>query len=420
MSEMTKPVWVWLPGHAQPVRAGTFELLQGPQPVGSFYYDAAYLERTDVLPLDQGQLKFLKRRLNKATRNAGLYDIFKDVKPEGFGLDILTRKHGRSSLSDLEALELSAGDTVGALAVCEEIERKTHFVPYTAEEMFEVMKLLAPGDHSGHVVTKLESMVSTSLGGERPKLTVLYKGQQWIAKFAGSKDDPTSTLREFLAMRLAALSGIDAAEVDYVHEGTRGTVLVKRFDRHVAQDGTVLRKHFASAATVMGTDKAKPGVRSYPMMAQYASMWLVKNFKEELWRRIAFNVLIGNGDDHARNHGFLLGSDGWQLSPAYDIAPYVPSGGQVLPVKALSTGLLRSGEAGANADVLLLCAKELDVGYDYANDYLDATYALIREQWNRLAESVDQRPLQLPLFELPPRSERLSKQAVAGHRHRGR
>lgn len=418
MSEIAKPVWIWLPGQAEPVQAGTFTLAEGTKPVGAFVYDASYLARADAHPLDHGQLKLLKRRPLKATRNEGLYDVFMDVKPEGFGLHILTRKHSRSSITNLEALEFAPGDTVGALAVCDDIAQKALFVPHAAEDLFEAMRMLALGGHTGQAETSLESIVSTGLGGERPKITVLYKGQQWIAKFAGNKDDPTSTLREFLAMRLAALSGINTAEVDYVHKGTRGTVLVKRFDRHAAHDGSVLRTHFASAATVMGTDKAVAGTRTYPMIAQYASKWLVPDFKDELWRRIAFNVLIGNGDDHARNHGFLLGPKGWELSPAYDIAPYTPTGATVHPVKALSTGLLRSGEARATADVLLLCAKELDVDYEYANNYLDATYALIREQWDSLAASVGQRPLQLPLFELPPRTARLSKAAVAAHRHR--
>ncbi|MDH1334980.1 type II toxin-antitoxin system HipA family toxin [Comamonas thiooxydans] len=420
MSEIAKPVWIWLPGQAEPVHAGTFTWAEGTKPVGAFVYDTSYLARADMLPLDQGQLKFLKRRPLKATRNVGLYDVFKDVKPEGFGLHILTRKHSRSSITDLEALEFSAGDTVGALAVCDDIAQKALFIPHTAEDLFEAMKMLAPGTRVGQAGGSLENIVSTGLGGERPKSTVLFKGQQWIAKFAGSKDGPSSTLREFLAMRLAALSGINTAEVDYVHEGTQGTVLVKRFDRHVGEDGTVLRTHFASAATVMGTDKAVAGTRTYPMIAQYASRWLVPDFKDELWRRIAFNVLIGNGDDHAHNHGFLLGPKGWELSPAYDIAPYTLSDDKVHPVKALSTGLLRSGEADATADVLLLCAKELDVDYDYANNYLDATYALIREQWDSLAESVGQKPLQPPLFELPPLRDRLSKVTVAAHRYRGR
>lgn len=420
MSEMTKPVWIWLPGQSEPVHAGTFALTEGTKPVGAFVYDASYLARVDAPPLDHGQLRLLNRRPLKATRNEGLYDVFKDVKPEGFGLHILTRKHSRSSITNLEALEFAPGDTVGALAVCDDIAQKALFVPLAAEDLFEAMRMLAPGGHTGQAETSLESIVSTGLGGERPKIAVLYKGQQWISKFAGSKDATTSPLREFLAMRLAALSGINTAEVDYVHKGTRGTVLVKRFDRHVGDDGTVLRTHFASAATVMGTDKAVAGTRTYPMIVQYASRWLVPDFKDELWRRIAFNVLIGNGDDHARNHGFLLGPKGWELSPAYDIAPYTPTGGAVHPVKALSTGLLRSGEARATADVLLLCAKELDVDYAYANDYLDATYALIREQWDSLAESVGQKPLQPPLFELPPRHNRLSKLTVAAHRHRGR
>lgn len=177
---------------------------------------------------------------------------------------------------------------------------------------------------------------STSLGGERPKITVAHKGRWWMAKFAGSKDAPSSPLREYLCMTLAREAGIDAAEVEFIQRRGRGAVLVKRFDRQWDAHGRCERLHFASGATMLGAAAASrdaPG-RSYLNMGLNALRWGVQQHLPELWRRMAFNVLIGNGDDHPRNHGFLRRDGGWCLSPAYDIAPCTPLGGQ-----AVRTGL---------------------------------------------------------------------------------
>lgn len=414
----SKPVWIWLPGHSQPVQAGTFTLQErATQPVGAFSYAPDYLERPDKTALDQRQLARF-RGTAKATAYGGLFDIFQDVKPEGFGLDMLYRQQQRTSLAALEALELSPGDAVGALEVCDDIQAKIDFVPHSAPAMFEVMEALAPSQASTHVATTLANLPGTSLGGERPKITVLHEGQLWIAKFAGKADDPSAPLREYLAMRLAALCGIDAAPVQYTHRNGRGTVLVQRFDRHIDTQGQLLRTHFASGATVLGAQAAlrdAPG-RSYAALAMNAAAWGVQGHKAELWRRMAFNVLVGNGDDHPRNHGFVLGPQGWALSPAFDIAPYTPHGGKVQAVHGLSMGVLRNGDAAATADNLLLASKDLGVDYDQANDYLDQSFATLHSRWDALAHEVGQPPLAAPLFVLPPRAERISAQAVAKFR----
>jgi serine/threonine-protein kinase HipA len=277
--------------------------------------------------------------------------------------------------------------------------------------MFDAMDALDPAQSSAHVVTQVEGGISTSLGGERPKMTVLHKGQQWIAKFAGRQDDPTATLREFVSMKLASLCGINAAEVEYIRRNERGVVLVKRFDRLMLEGGHCQRMHFASAATVLGANAAQRDhpSRTYIGLAMNASRWGVEGHHAELWRRMAFNVMIGNGDDHPRNHGFLRTPEGWRLSPAYDIAPYTPAGGTVMAVRALSMGLRRNGDAGATADNLLIGAKQLGIDYAQANDYLDATFETIRQKWDLLATAQGQKPLAPPLFELPPRAVRLSE-----------
>ena len=324
---------------------------------------------------------------------------------------MLQRSRHVTSLSNLDALEYSPGDAVGALEVCDNIADKASFVPHSSQAMFDAMDELDPAQSSAHVVTKIEGGISTSLGGERPKMTILHKGQQWIAKFSGRQDDPTATLREFVSMRLASLCGIDAAEVEYTHRNERGAVLVKRFDRLMLEDGRCQRVHFASAATVLGATAAQRDnpSRTYIGLAMNASRWKVEGHHAELWRRMAFNVLIGNGDDQPRNHGFLRTQEGWRLSPAYDIAPYTPAGGVVMDVRALSMGLRRNGDAGATADNLLIGAKQLGIDYAEANDYLDATFETIQQKWDQLAIDQGRQPLALPLFELPSRAARLKE-----------
>lgn len=414
MTTTTKPVWVWLPSQNEPVLAGEYQLSEGKsRPLGTFRYDPAYYQRPDAFHLDQRQLSRYKGA-SQTTDYEGLHDIFRDVKPEGYGLDMLQRRRQVTSLSSVDALEYSPGDAVGALEICDNIADKLSFVPHSSQAMFEAMDELDPAQSNAHVVNKLEGHPSTSLGGERPKMTVLHAGQQWIAKFASKADDPTSTLREFMCMTLAKECGIDAADVEYVHRNERGAILVKRFDRRMNDDGTCQRIHFASAATVLGAGSAQrdhPG-RTYIGLAMNATLWHVEQHQPELWRRMVFNVLVGNGDDHPRNHGFLRQAQGWRLSPAYDIAPYTPNGGKVSEVNALSMGLRRNGDAGATVDNMLIGAKQLGIEYAEANDYLDFAFETIHQKWDQVALQVGREPLARPLFELAPRSQRLSEKEL--------
>lgn len=407
----SKSVWIWLPGDAAPTLAGQFSLGgSAAQPLGEFKYAVDYLDNPGKISLDQRQLLRFKGTA-KTTDHHGLFDIFRDVKPEGFGLDMLYRREAVTSMSDVDALEHSAGDSVGAIEVCNEISAKVAFQPKSSQLMFDVMEELGPSQSNVHVATRLEDLPSTSLGGERPKITVLHGGQWWIAKFAGSADDPTSPLREYICMRLASMAGIHAAQVEFAQRKGRATVLVKRFDRVIDGEGRCQRLHFASGATMLGATAARrdaPG-RSYLAMGSNAIRWGVQGHMQELWRRMALNVLLGNGDDHPRNHGFLRTDAGWQLSPAYDIAPYTPNSGKVLEVKSLSMGLLRNGNAGATADNLLLAAKQFGLGFEEANDYLDRSFQLIHEQWGMLAKDVGEKPLLPPLFVLPAKKDRLSE-----------
>lgn len=163
----------------------------------------------------------------------------------------------------------------------------------------------------------------TSLGGARPKASVTDENKVlYMAKFPSLKDDYDAGLWEHFCHLLAAKAGINAASTRVIpSEGKYHTLLSKRFDR----TGRDKRIHFASAMTLLGlADGANAGTgNGYPDIVDFIvrSCTNVEANLQELYRRVAFNICVGNTDDHFRNHGFLLTPKGWTLSPAYDMNP---------------------------------------------------------------------------------------------------
>lgn len=166
----------------------------------------------------------------------------------------------------------------------------------------------------------------SSIGGARPKAGVCDEEQNlWIAKFPGRNDEFDVGGWELVTHRLAVDAGLNVAEATAEKFGRpNSTFMVKRFDR-VVMDGVRVRKHFASAMTMLGYSDGtsfKDGA-SYLEIVEFLTRYgaETKADMHELWRRIVFPICVSNTDDHLRNHGFLLQTDGWKLSPAYDINP---------------------------------------------------------------------------------------------------
>lgn len=119
MSDTEKPVWVWLPEQVQPVRCGTFALERG---LGTFHYDQEYRQRRDTLALDPFSLPFTRSaRGAKETRQGGLFGVFREASPAGFGLALLEQMRGKTLDDPMLRLELSEGDSVGAVEVCDQV-----------------------------------------------------------------------------------------------------------------------------------------------------------------------------------------------------------------------------------------------------------------------------------------------------------
>lgn len=173
----------------------------------------------------------------------------------------------------------------------------------------------------------------SSLGGARPKANILDEyGNLWIAKFPSKNDTIDKGAWEFLVYQLAINCGIEMApsKIEKV-VGNYHTFFTQRFDREEGE-----RIHFSSAMTMTGNneDTIRDNPASYLDMAEFIQNYgtnIAENL-EQLWRRIVFNIVVSNTDDHLRNHGFILTSKGWILSPAYDINPSIDKEGLALNI----------------------------------------------------------------------------------------
>lgn len=184
----------------------------------------------------------------------------------------------------------------------------------TIEDLQKWLKvLLAPG---------------SSLGGARPKANVLDDNQHlWIAKFPSRNDTLDKGAWEYLTYTLALDAGVNMSSSKLQRvTGNYHTFITKRFDR-IGND----RIHFASAMTMTGNDEStvRNETPSYLELAEFIQFAgaNVQDDLHQLWRRIVFNILVSNTDDHLRNHGFILTNKGWSLSPAFDINPSIEKSG---------------------------------------------------------------------------------------------
>lgn len=217
----------------------------------------------------------------------------------------------------------------------------------------------------------------SSLGGARPKAGVLdQNGRLCVAKFPSRNDDYDVALWEHLSHVLAKNAGVHAAETCVVSTEKKHHVLLsKRFDR--TEDGR--RKHFASAMTMLcltdGSD-AKTG-NGYLDIVDFIlqNCCDVDANLRQLYRRVAFNIAIGNSDDHFRNHGFLLTSRGWTLSPAYDMNPTLNN---------YQSLLINSNTNQSDLQVLLQSSEEYMIGKETARQIVTEVLEGIKP-WRRIA-----------------------------------
>lgn len=217
----------------------------------------------------------------------------------------------------------------------------------------------------------------TSLGGARPKANVIDTDKTlYVAKFPSRKDDYDAGLWEHFCHLLATKARINAATTKVLTTGEKyHTLLSKRFDR--TQEGW--RIHFASAMTLLGLedgDNATTG-HGYLDIVDFIlqNCTDVEHNLQELYRRVAFNICIGNSDDHFRNHGFLLTAKGWILSPAYDMNP---------TLNEYQSLLISADSNNANLNVLLGACEDYMLNRKNAEKIVSEVIDAVKN-WRELA-----------------------------------
>lgn len=220
----------------------------------------------------------------------------------------------------------------------------------------------------------------SSLGGARPKAGVRdADGCLYVAKFPSRNDDYDVSLWEHLSHLLAKKAGVIAAETSVIPTGDKyHALLSKRFDRMA--DGR--RIHFASAMTLLGLSdgsNAQTG-NGYLDIVDFIlqSCCQVEDNLRQLYRRVAFNIAIGNTDDHFRNHGFLLTPWGWTLSPAYDMNP---------TTNEYQSLLITSSTNKADLNLLLEASEEYMISKEEATKIVQNVTDAVKG-WRRMAASI--------------------------------
>jgi serine/threonine-protein kinase HipA len=325
-------VWTWLPQATAPVVAGrVFVDVDGRY---AFNYGRSYLAKKNAVPLFLPELP-LEAGAIVATPGLRLAGCLRDASPDAWGRRVIENRLGVGlDVDELTFLLESGSDRIGALDFQELAARH---VPRVAVEA-TLGQLHAAADlvDAGAPLPKaLDSALrhGTSIGGARPK-ALLSDGRsanKLIAKFSSSSDVYSVVKAEFVAMRLARRCGLDVANVSLTRALGKDVLLIERFDR-VAVAGAVdvwHRRAVVSALTLFGLDEMMARYASYEDLAECVRLRFTqpKQTLRELFARLVFNVVVGNTDDHARNHAAFWDGASLSLTPAFDICPQPRTGG---------------------------------------------------------------------------------------------
>lgn len=346
-------IWVYADwkGMASPKCIGILSAQQAKgRKAFSFSYDANWITSQEQLLLDPDIAWYSGQQYPNGKENFG---VFLDSMPDSWGRTLMKRRaalnakeQGKSApvLYDIDFL-LGVHDLsrMGALRFKREPDGDfldndpvSPTPPWASiRELQHGAKLIESNEDTVEVRKWLAMLMApgSSLGGARPKANILDEhGHPWIAKFPSKNDTINKGAWEYLAYRLAVDSGINMAESRLEHiAGPYYTFFTKRFDRE-KQD----RIHFASAMTMTGKNEElirdeTPSYLDIVEFIQFSGIQIEEDL-HQLWRRMVFNILISNTDDHLRNHGFILTNKGWRLSPAFDINPSIDKAGLALNI----------------------------------------------------------------------------------------
>ena len=398
-------VWIWLPDETTPVVAGRLQADNGNV---LFNYGKSYLERVGGQPAAISIYEpELPLRAGVLPPPAGLTlpGCIRDAAPDAWGRRVIINKISglkgagagadTAELSELTYLLESGSDRIGAL----DFQRSpSEYAPRSANNvsMEELIESAERVERGIPLTPELDQALlhGSSIGGARPKALIQDQGKKYIAKFSSSNDLYSVVKAEFIAMRLAAIAGLNVAPARLVKAANKDVLLIERFDRE-RRDGGWSRRAMVSALTLLGLDEMMARYASYATLAEMIRHRFTepRDTLRELFSRLAFNILCGNTDDHARNHAAFWNGASLTLTPAYDICPQGPTGNEESQAMLISgdnrmSQLKSCLEAAhhfllSNDDARAICARLIDT---------------IENHWDAICEAAELSAVDKALF----------------------
>ncbi|MGH8426756.1 MAG: type II toxin-antitoxin system HipA family toxin [Gammaproteobacteria bacterium] len=363
---MNRQIGVFLGEAAR--RIGTLRFdVQGARESAGFEYHPDWLAANDRFAIEPGLPLVAGMQFHARNRGGSpFHGAVADTEPDGWGRRVILRDHARRRLQARQAGEAVAASPLNAVDFLLSVDDASRVGALRFQDEDGVFQRAAQDDRQAipplvelrmlmHATQAVETHTETaadlqylrgrgtSLGGLRPKCTVVdEQGHLSIGKFPSVSDDREVTRGEVLALRLADKAGIDASQARIVDSDGVPVALIRRFDRPDAGG----RLMYVSAATLLDASDNDDVEHAYTEIADALRMngAAAQADIEELWRRIAFSILITNVDDHLHNHGFLHVEHGqWRLAPAFDVNPF--------PERARELKTWISEESGPEATV---------------------------------------------------------------------
>ena len=380
-------VWTWLAGREEPVVAGAVDAADDGRL--HFVYGRSYLERTDAVSLYEPELP-LQRGGQPPPYGMELAGCLADGAPDAWGRRVILRRllagdagnADTSALPEITYLLESGTDRVGAndFQASPEtyVARETRA---TLEELLLASDRLQAGErYSEEIDWALNA--GSSAGGARPKAHVTAAdGRALIAKFSTPTDTYPVVKGEAVALELARRAGLTVAASERTTVGDRDVLLVERFDR---TPGRSRRHGLVSALTLLSLSEMHARYATYPDLAHTirARFTHPRVALVELYSRMVFNVLIGNRDDHARNHAAFWNGRDLTLTPAFDLDPQPRDTGEASQAMAIT----RAGDRRSRLATCIDASADFLVSEAQAHDIVDRLVQTIRDEFDDAAD----------------------------------
>ena len=316
-------VWIWLPDENKPVLCGKLQERVGEL---QFFYGKSYLARSNAISLDIREMPLESGVFRPPIGET--HGAIRDAAPDAWGRRVLLYRLNQHTVTEIDYLLNAGSDRIGALVVQDSSDyyQTNEFETASIDQLVEAVELIENGRP---LPANLDAALvhGSSVGGARPKALLDDNQSSWIAKFSSTTDQYPVVRSEMAAMWLAGQCQIHVPTIRLLESLGKDVLLVERFDR-VHEENGIKRRFMISGLTALQLHETESRLASYLDMTGFIRRHAKDADRDniQLFRRMMFNILIGNNDDHARNHSFFWDGSHYHLTPAYDICPMLRSG----------------------------------------------------------------------------------------------